>query len=225
MVIEIACNQFQSCVNAMQGGAHRIELFENLAEGGCTPSIGMLEKVREVIHLPIYVMIRPRGGDFNYSSDEIEIMSRDIRLCKKVGVDGIVFGILDRNKNVNTDAYKRLLDTWGNDRATFHRAFDNCVQLEDSLEKIIQTGFERVLTSGGKENVELGKETIKNLQSTYGKEIIIMPGAGVTPFNAKKIADYCLTSEIHATCKTYDANKQVWYSSVECVQSITAVFM
>jgi copper homeostasis protein len=201
MIVEIACNNFQSCRNAEQSGADRIELIENLKEGGCTPSYGMIKKVKSVISIPIYVMIRPRGGDFVYSQEEIEIMHADITLCKKLNVDGIVFGVLTKEGKINLEACADLLETWGSNRATFHRALDRTIDIEKSMEDIINLGFERVLTSGGHKNVTEGKEIIQSLQQKFGVQIIIMPGAGVTPENAKEISVFCDTQEIHATCK------------------------
>jgi len=201
MIVEIACNNFQSCLNAERAGADRIELIENLKEGGCTPSFGMIKKVKEKIDLPIYVMIRPRGGDFVYFHEELEIMQEDIRLCKQLKVDGIVFGVLTKEGNVNLEACADLLQTWGSNKATFHRALDRTLDIEKSLGDIINLGFERVLTSGGYNNVTDGKEVIKSLRVKYGSQIIIMPGAGVTPDNAKEISRFCGTKEIHATCK------------------------
>jgi copper homeostasis protein len=201
MIIEIACNNFQSCENAQKAGADRIELIENLKEGGCTPSFGMIKKVKEKISIPIYVMIRPRGGDFFYSQEEIDIMHEDILLCKQLKVDGIVFGVLTKEGKVNVEACADLLQTWGSNKATFHRALDRTLDIKKSMEDIINLGFERVLTSGGHKNVSEGKEVIKSLQEKFGNQITIMPGAGVTPENATVISDFCATNEIHATCK------------------------
>ncbi len=201
MIVEIACNNFQSCKNAEEAGAHRIELIENLKEGGCTPSYGMMKKVKQTIAIPIYVMIRPRGGDFVYSKEEIDIMHADIMLCKKLEVDGIVLGVLTKKGHVNLEACADLLQTWGSNNATFHRALDRTIDINKSLEDIINLGFERVLTSGGHKNVTEGKEVIKTLQEKYGSQIKIMPGAGVTPENALELSTYCGTNEIHATCK------------------------
>ncbi len=202
MTVEIACNNYIACKNAEAGGANRIELFENLAEGGCTPSYGMIKKVKESISLPIYVMIRPRGGDFVYSKEEIDIMHNDILLCKKLEVEGIVFGVLTKEGHVNLETCADLLQTWGSNNATFHRALDRSIDIEKSMEDIINLGFERVLTSGGYKSVGEGKQAIKNLQEKFGAQIVIMPGAGVTPQNALELSSYCGTNEIHATCKT-----------------------
>ncbi|MBS1773181.1 MAG: copper homeostasis protein CutC [Bacteroidetes bacterium] len=200
-ILEIAANSYQSCLAAQQGGADRIELFENLPEGGCTPSYGMLKYVREKITIPVYVMIRPRGGDFLYTDEEFEIMERDVQLCSQLGFKGVVFGILDAQGNVDVARCKQLLSLCGNMKATFHRAFDRANDLDVSIRQLIDLGFERILTSGGEPDVVKGKDIIKHLQKEYGDDIIIMPGCGVTADNAAMIAGYCGVSEIHATAK------------------------
>ncbi len=233
MIVEIACNNFQSCMNAYQAGANRIELFENLAEGGCTPSYGMISRVKKEIRIPVYVMIRPRGGDFVYSLDEIALMREDIAMCKELGVDGIVLGILNPEGQVAVDHCADLLQLWGNKAATFHRAFDRTVNLHGAAEDIINLGFERILTSGGHKNVSAGKSVIQQLQRQYGSEIIFMPGAGVTPQNARDIAAFCGTSEIHATCKvmaTHDVKTNEHFSDTysqsdfSCIQALVQSF-
>lgn len=201
VLLEIAANSFQSCIAAQEGGADRIELFENLGEGGCTPSYGMLALVKEKIQLPVYVMIRPRGGDFLCSNDEFEIMHRDVAMCKQLGFPGVVFGILDAQGAVDIARCKDLLAACGDMKVTFHRAFDRSKDLHESTRHLIDLGFERVLTSGGEPNVAMGKEVIKKLQQEYGKDIIIMPGCGVTAANARAIVDHCAVQEIHATAK------------------------
>lgn len=214
MTLEIACNNLTACENAWKGGADRIELFQNLAEGGCTPSFGLLKKVKEKIPLPIYVMIRPRGGHFVYSEDEFEIMRSDINTCRVLDADGIVFGALTPQGEVDKVLCQKLLDTWKHKPATFHRAFDRSIDLPQAAEEIIQLGFERILTSGGQKTVEEGKAAIKYLQSAYGEQMSIMPGSGVTVANAKAISDYCGTTEIHATCKNDFKETDLVYNSI-----------
>ncbi|MGC4057085.1 MAG: copper homeostasis protein CutC [Chitinophagaceae bacterium] len=201
-ILEIAANSFRSCMAAQEGGADRIELFENLPEGGCTPSYGMLSLVRERISIPAYVMIRPRGGDFIYSAEEFEIMRRDIEMCRQLEFPGAVFGILDRQGRIDTARCKELLSLCKGMKVTFHRAFDRAENLHESLRQLIDMGFDRVLTSGGEANVDKGKEMIRALQQEYGKHITIMPGCGVTAANARMIVDYCGVREIHATAKS-----------------------
>ncbi len=201
ILLEIAANSFQSCGAAQEGGADRIELFENLGEGGCTPSYGMLAQVREKIIIPVYVMIRPRGGDFIYSNEEFEIMHRDISMCKQMGFRGVVFGILDAQGSIDVTRCRDLLSACGAMKVTFHRAFDRTKDLHESTRQLIDLGFERVLTSGGEPNVDKGKDVIKKMQQEYGKNIVIMPGCGVTSVNARAIVDHCSVNEIHATAK------------------------
>ncbi len=201
ILLEIAANSIASCMAAQKGGADRVELFENLGEGGCTPSYGMLQIVRKKISIPVYVMIRPRGGDFLYNSDEFEIMKQDIVFCKDLNFQGVVFGMLNANGDVDRDRCKELLSLCGSMKATFHRAFDRSGNLNDSAKKIIDLGFERILTSGGAKDVDSGKEVIKELQLEFGKHIIIMPGCGVAAKNARYVADYCGVKEMHATAK------------------------
>lgn len=201
IILEIAANSINSCIAAQQNGANRIELFENLPEGGCTPSYGMLQLVKEKIGIPVYAMIRPRGGDFLYNDDEFEIMQRDVEICRQLNYKGVVFGILDAYGNVDMERCKALLALAGDMKATFHRAFDRARDLHKSAAQIADLGFERILTSGGEADVVKGKEVIRSLHQQFGKDIIIMPGCGITAGNAKIIADYCGVAEIHATAK------------------------
>ncbi len=161
--LEIACCNLDSIINANKGGASRIELFENLIDGGCTPSYGMMKKAKEISDIPIYVMIRPRGGHFDYSKDELDIMKSDIEICHHLNIDGIVFGILDENSEVNIAACDELLKKWKNKPATFHRAIDLVSNIEKSINMIIDLGFERVLTSGGRATAKEGLHTILDL--------------------------------------------------------------
>lgn len=210
--LEIACSNIQSCLNAWKGGADRIELFDNLPEGGCTPSYGMIKYVKEQIWIPVFVMIRARGGDFVYSEEEIQIMLSDVKMCLELEVDGIVFGALNPDGTVNKPLAAKIIETWKYRPATFHRAFDRSVDLFEAAETIVSLGFERILTSGGKNTVEEGKETIRQLNQQYSDRIIIMPGSGVTPSNIRQISDYCNTREMHGTCKAVFQNNDIIYN-------------
>lgn len=201
LTLEIACNSFISCLHAEQGGAQRIELFENLHEGGCTPSYGIIKHVKEKIKLPVYVMIRARGGNFVYTNDELEIMIHDVRICRELGVNGIVFGALHENGIVNEEVCRRILQAWNHGPATFHRAIDESNILLDAAETIINLGFERILTSGGKSNAWEGMEAIAKLQNELGNRIEIQAGAGITSENAAAIVAKTGVRSIHATCK------------------------
>lgn len=200
ITVEIACNSYGSCVNAVRGGADRIELFENLGDGGCTPSAGMIKKAL-TLQVPVWVMIRPRGGHFCYSTDETEIMLHDIDVCKQLGAGGIVFGCLTRTGQPDIALCQLLLRAW-NGPAAFHRAIDRCADVFGAAGKIADMGFTRILSSGGASHVMNGLDTLRSLQETYGKYIRIMPGAGVTPDNAAQIISYTACREIHSTCKS-----------------------
>lgn len=220
-IVEIACNNFQSSLNAYRGGADRIELFENSVDGGCTPSFGMMKKVKETIPLPIYVMIRPRGGNFNYTDEEFEIMKYDIILCREVGIDGIVFGILDENREVDVARCSELLKFWNNDKVTFHRAIDASKDIMKSAEDILKLGFERILTSGGKATAEEGLDSILALKEKYGNAIKFMPGSGITDTNVHRFKDF---DEVHATCKVKQKSnlmfESILYSDEQKVRNL-----
>lgn len=219
--IEIACCNVQSCLNAELAGAHRIELFENLPEGGCTPSLSTLKLARQLTNLPVYVMIRPRGGNFNFSEIEFQQMAIDIELCKQLNVDGIVFGILNSNHRVDKSRCEELLKLWGGS-ATFHRAIDESSSYYDDAKVVANIGFERLLTSGGESDVMKGLTSIKELKSTLGDSIKIMPGCGVTPENANSILKQTECTEIHATCKLPWNN--TWVSDLDQIRKLaTAV--
>src|SRR5574343_915289 len=203
--LEIACNSWNSCLNAEAGGADRIELFENLADGGCTPSAGMII-LSTMLSIPVYVMIRPRGGDFCYTRDEIEIMKTDIDVCKTAGVKGIVFGCLTADGKVDTELCRELLQHWRGP-ATFHRAIDECLDLRAAFETVASLGFERILSSGGEATAEAGMHNLQELQREFGHKIKIMPGSGIHLYNAQTILNTTGCTELHATCKVEVSSK------------------
>ena len=181
--IEICVDSVESCINAEKGKADRVELCGNMFEGGTTPSYGVLELAREKLNTPIYAMVRPRGGDFCYDDIEFEVMKKEIKLMKELKIDGIVFGILTKDGKVDKDRCRELLDLWGTNKATFHRAIDVSCNLNEACEDIISLGFERILTSGGEANVMSGIIKLKELVEKYNDKIIIMPGSGINERN------------------------------------------
>ncbi|MEI0517262.1 copper homeostasis protein CutC [Brachyspira murdochii] len=197
--IEICVDSVESCINAEKGGANRLELCVNMFEGGTTPSYGVLELAREKVNIPIYAMVRPRGGDFCYDDTEFEIMKREIKLIKELKIDGIVFGILTKEGNVDKERCSKLLELWGSGKATFHRAIDVSCDLNKSCEDIISIGFERILTSGGEANVMSGIIKLKELVSKYNDKITIMPGSGINERNIEYIKDTLKANEYHMT--------------------------
>ncbi len=193
----------EAALKAADSGVHRLELCADFGEGGVTPSLGMLSFLKEKIDIPIFVMIRPRGGDFVYSSEELYVMRKDMTYLKKSGADGFVFGVLDKTGDVNVDACKYLLQTAEDLPCTFHRAFDVCADKNKALEIIIQCGFQRLLTSGGEPNVEKGMNTILDLMRKSEEKLIVMPGGGLQPHHVQVMKKTGMLKEIHASCKAF----------------------
>ncbi|CAL1545860.1 unnamed protein product, partial [Lymnaea stagnalis] len=161
--MEVCADSVQSAVNAEKGGACRVELCVNLMEGGTTPSIGLLQVIKQCVSIPIFVMIRPRGGDFCYSCDELQVMKEDIKALKLAGADGFVFGILTIDGEVNIAECQALLEAVRPLPATFHRAIDMTRNIFTSLDKIINMGFERVLSSGACNTALEGVHTLNKM--------------------------------------------------------------
>jgi len=204
--IEIACNSLTSCINAFEAGATRVELFENLADGGCTPSAGLI-MASQKLNIPKYVMIRPRAGHFCYSNVEIDMMLHDIEICKQANIQGIVFGCLTQSGSIDLSTNKLLLEAWGG-AATFHRAIDRTQDLFESAKAITDLGFERILSSGGHLIVADGLKILRKMQKEFGKHIHIMPGSGITSKNAVSILRDTGCTNIHATCKVTVPSKK-----------------
>jgi len=186
-IVEVVTSSVYSSVQAEKGGATRIELCAALATAGVSPSTGMLEMVKKHVTVPVFVMVRPREGDFIYSDMEIEVMKREIDLAKKSGADGFVFGILHKDGTVNVEQTTELVKHCRPLPAVFHRAFDCTPNLSEALEDVIRTGCIRILTSGGKVNSLDGVDQLIQLQKQAGDRISIMPGGGIRPETFSKI--------------------------------------
>ena len=200
-LLEIAVFNIQSALLAAKAGADRIELCENAFDGGTTPSFGILKTIREKISIPVFPIIRTRGGDFLYTDDEFTVMQKDVLLCKQLGFDGIVIGFLNKDASVDTERTKRLVDLAYPLDVTFHRAFDRTKDALKSLDDIINCGCQRILTSGQMQNAIDGKDLIKKLIEQADERIIIMPGSGVRSSNIKEIADYTVAVELHSSAR------------------------
>ncbi|WP_126654206.1 copper homeostasis protein CutC [Chryseobacterium aureum] len=200
--IEIACFNPESAVIAFENGADRIELCDGLSEGGTTPGFETLKNLREKMTIPIFVMIRPRGGDFTYTDSEFEQMKNDLVRLKSLNADGFVFGILDENDEVNVDQNKALVQLAAPLPCTFHRAFDRAASLEDSLEKVIECGFTTILTSGQKPNVSEGKENLKKLVELSDGRIEILVGGGLRSSNIEEIRSVTNANYFHSSAIT-----------------------
>jgi copper homeostasis protein len=196
--IEICANSVESAVKAQEGGAYRVELCAGIPEGGTTPSFGEIRMARQLLqHTKLHVIIRPRGGDFLYTQLEQEIMLHDIKVARQLGADGVVFGCLTAEGNVDIPAMKKLMNAVGDMSVTFHRAFDMCREPKEALEQIIELGCHRILTSGTEANAVKGIPTLKELVEQADGRIIIMPGCGVNPDNILQIAEETGAKEFH----------------------------
>jgi copper homeostasis protein len=210
MTIEICAYSLESCINAQAGGAGRIELCGGLGEGGTTPSAGLIEVVKKHIQIPVYVMIRPRGGDFVYDVFEEEIMKKDINLAKQLGANGVVLGILSADGQVDVARTKALVDFAYPMKVTFHRAFDLTPDPVKALKAVIATGAERILTSGQKPSAIEATELLKKLAKEAGQSIEIMAGGGVSHTNAKQLAETGVHA-LHLTAKAFRPGRQKYF--------------
>jgi copper homeostasis protein len=199
--LEVCVDSLESAVNAQISGASRIELCDNLAEGGTTPSFGAISAVRENLTIGVHVMIRPRGGDFLYNDPEYDIMRRDIEICGEHGVDGVVIGILRSDGTIDTERIEKLVELAYPMSVTFHRAYDMCSDPVQGLEDVISTGASRLLTSGHKANVPEGSGLISKLVRQAGSRIIIMPGSGLDDSNISEMAIITGATEFHLTAR------------------------
>ncbi|MFP3593893.1 copper homeostasis protein CutC [Chryseobacterium sp. SIMBA_038] len=200
--IEIACFNPESAIIAFKNGADRIELCDGLSEGGTTPNFETAKQLIEKIDIPIFVMIRPRGGDFTYSDAEFEQMKSELIQLKSLNVDGFVFGILDKNDEVNIEQNKELVELAKPYQCTFHRAFDRAKDLENSLEKVIECGFKTILTSGQKPNVSEGRENLKKLVELSNGRIEILVGGGLRSTNIEEIRGLTKAEYFHSSAIT-----------------------
>jgi len=180
-LIEVVASTVHSCVEAELGGAGRIELCSALGAAGITPSSGLLEVIKRHVAIPIYVMIRPREGDFTYSKEEVEVMKREIDLLGASGADGFVFGCLRANSTIDVELTRELVSHCGSIPVTFHRAVDCTPNLIHAVSEIAECGCERILTSVGKSTGPEGRETILAMHAAANDRIRIMPGGGIKP--------------------------------------------
>lgn len=200
-LLEIASNSVASALAAQQGGADRIELFDNLAEGGTTPSFGSIALAREQLRIPLHVLIRPRPGDFLYDGAETDIMLRDIENCRRLGCDGVVIGALDADGGIDMAVCRQLMAAAGTLSVTFHRAFDAARDLPAALEQVVTLGCARVLSSGGHDSAEAGAGVLAALVAQGAERIGVMAGAGLSAGNIATVAAHTGCRELHASAK------------------------
>ena len=201
MLLEIAVFNIQSAIIAADAGADRIELCENPFDGGTTPSYGTLKTVREKVNIPVFPIIRPRGGDFLYTDEEFEVMKKDVQLCKELGFEGVVIGLLSKDGSIDIKRTSKLVRLAYPLEVTFHRAFDRAKDPIQSLEDVIECGCQRILTSGQVPNAFDGRELIKQLVQLANERIIIMPGSGIRSNNITQLVQFTGVEELHSSAR------------------------
>lgn len=200
-LLEVIGFNIESCILAQAAGAHRIELCDNPGEGGTTPSYGFIKAAREHLQIALYPIIRPRGGDFFYTDAEFDVMKADVKICKDLGCDGVVIGILNADGTVDKERCRELVALAYPMGVTFHRAFDRVKDAAQALEDVIETGCERILTSGLVPNALDGAVTLAALIKQADERIIIMPGSGVRADNIIELAQKTGAVEFHTSAR------------------------
>lgn len=218
--LEICANSYTSALAAQNGGAFRVELCENMAEGGTTPSYAQIKLCIEKLNIQVWPIIRPRGGDFLYTDDEFEIMKEDIKVCKDLNCDGIVTGILCADGEIDKKRCTELIELAHPMPVAFHRAFDMSNNLEKALEDLIELGFVRVLTSGAAENAFNGIESLAKLVKKADSRIEIMPGAGINHQNILEIKEKTGAFVFHTSARVKVASQMKFRNSTTKMGSI-----
>jgi copper homeostasis protein len=201
--IEIVVYNLESAMKAQQGGADRIELCDNPGDGGTTPSYGIIEQARQQINVDLYVMIRPRGGDFLYSNEEYHAMRKDIEMCKKLSVDGVVLGALKSDGTIDKERCKKFIALAKPMKVTCHRAFDMTNDPLQALEDCIEAGFDRILTSGRQDQAIKGVDLISTLVKRANGRITVMPGSGINENTVAEIISRTSVNEIHFSATAF----------------------
>ena len=202
IVLEVCIDSIESAIASERGGAARIELCSNLAEGGVTPSAGMIATTRKRVVIALHVLIRPRAGDFCYSTDEFEIMRRDVLLAKQLRANGVVLGLLDAEAKIDILPTSELVTLARPMSVTFHRAFDATHDLQSALEDVISTGADRLLTSGGAPTAGEGADSLARLVQTARGRIGIIAAGSIREQNVRTILQKTAAREIHAALQT-----------------------
>jgi copper homeostasis protein len=197
-LLEVCVETMPEALQAVAAGAGRLELCTSMVESGTTPSIGLVEAVLEQVQVPVFVMIRPRGGDFTFDDHELDVMRRDIDAVKRAGAHGIVSGVLEHGGAIDRDATKTLVESAAPLPFTFHRAFDLAPQLEPALAVLRSIGVRRVLTSGGASTAIVGADAIAKLARQTGDAMTLIAGGGVRAAHVAELIEVSGVSEVHA---------------------------
>lgn len=203
--IEICCVGLKDCIHAQNKGADRIELCASMAAEGLTPSFGLFQLVKEKCTIPVMVMLRPRGAGFCYNDIDYEVMLKDAKIFLEAGADGLVFGIVNEQKEVDTKRVSELCElihSYGKE-AVFHRAFDSCPNKEKAIEELIACGVDRILTSGGPGNAMEYLDVLKAWELKYGKQIQFQACGSIREENAQDVIKATNIHQIHSACRTF----------------------
>ena len=200
-LLEVCAGDLESVRAAAEGGAARVELCSALGEGGVTPSIGFIRQALLVPGLRVHVLIRPRGGDFLYTPEEVNAMVADIEACREAGAHGVVIGALTPDGDIDLPSCRRMIEAAGEMSGTFHRAFDLCRNPEEALDTILELGCDRLLTSGQAATALEGTPLLRRLHDRAAGRLVILAGGGVTPDNAADILIGSGTNEVHASAR------------------------
>jgi copper homeostasis protein len=209
-LLEVCSGSITSAITAQEAGAQRIELCDNLNEGGTTPSAGTIMLAKQKLTIPVFVLIRPRTGDFLYSELEFEVMKQDILFCKGLGAEGVVLGVLKADGSVDIERTGELVELARPMQVTFHRAFDMTADPFQALEDIISLGIERILTSGQASGAMAGAELIEQLNNRANNRIIIMPGGGITEQNVAELINKTGVKEVHASLRSKVKSRMIY---------------
>jgi copper homeostasis protein len=198
IVVEACVDSVASSLAAERGGAHRVELCDALFDGGTTPSAGMIAACKAAVSIPVFVIIRPRGGGFVYCDEERDVMRRDIIIAREIGADGVVIGGLCPDNTVDVTLVRSLVETARGLPVTFHRAFDLTPDLTASLDLLIGAGVQRILTSGGATTALEGTSTLASLVQQAGSRLVVMAGGGIREDNVREVISKSGVTEVHA---------------------------
>lgn len=201
MQVEICVNSVQSAVNARTAGAERVELCQDLGEGGTTPSAAVIEYCVHQLGLRTHVLVRPRAGNFVYAAEEMAVVLRDIELCRLMGAHAVVVGFLTPDGDIDVDKTRRAVESAGTMEVTFHRAFDDCRDWHRGLRDIAACGCNRVLTSGQAATAYEGRATLRQMVQEAGDGLVVLAGCGITSHNAAALLKESGVSELHGSCK------------------------
>ncbi len=212
MHLEIAVSTIEAALLAQQAGAHRIELCDNLGEGGTTPSYGTIKYALSNMSIPVYPIIRPRGGDFLYTTAEMDVIKYDVATCRDLGCKGVVIGMLTQDGGIDINNLKAVIAEAGNMQITFHRAFDRCKNPDEALQMLIDNGVHTVLTSGQMANAMAGSQNIASWIAQANNKITIMPGAGVRANNLADLVKATGATYYHSSAGTMDASAMLFFN-------------